>query len=80
LVIVEFWLTIMRDETARVADRLEASRLLADRGWGKAALREPLEDAGHQVSQDQWDMAVSAFDAEVARLSARQTTSASGKE
>jgi hypothetical protein len=25
----------MDDSTARLADRLEASRLLADRGWGK---------------------------------------------
>ena len=31
----------MQDETRRDSDRLEASRLLADRGWEKAAAYEP---------------------------------------
>jgi hypothetical protein len=36
-----FWLSIMDDPTRRDSDRLEASKLLADRGWGKAAVVEP---------------------------------------
>ena len=39
--IAEFWLATMSNPTARLAERLEASRLLADRGWGKAAKGEP---------------------------------------
>jgi hypothetical protein len=35
--------TSARDETRRDSDRLEASRLLADRGWGKAVNFEPVE-------------------------------------
>lgn len=38
-----YWLSIMQDETRRDRDRLEASKLLADRGWGKAAVYEPQE-------------------------------------
>jgi hypothetical protein len=34
--LAEFWTSIMLDETRRDSDRLEASRLLAERGWGKA--------------------------------------------
>jgi hypothetical protein len=33
--LAEFWFSIMQDETRRDRDRLEASRLLADRGWGQ---------------------------------------------
>jgi hypothetical protein len=36
-----FWLSIMEDPMRRDSDRLEASKLLADRGWGKAATYEP---------------------------------------
>jgi L-rhamnose isomerase len=41
--LAEFWVSIMQDETRRDSDRLEASRLLADRGWGKAAVYQPQE-------------------------------------
>ena len=41
--IVTFWLETMHDDNARMADRLEASRLLAERGWGKAAAFIPIE-------------------------------------
>jgi hypothetical protein len=34
----------MVDESAKMSERLEASRLLADRGWGKAADFKPIED------------------------------------
>jgi hypothetical protein len=43
MALVELWWSIAQDETRRDRDRLEASRLLADRGWGKAANFEPLE-------------------------------------
>jgi hypothetical protein len=36
--IPRFWLNIMNDENAKTSDRLEASKLLADRGWGKTAV------------------------------------------
>jgi hypothetical protein len=45
--IAEFWYQTMNDEKARTADRLEASRLLADRGWGKPS-SEPLPDPQEQ--------------------------------
>jgi hypothetical protein len=32
------WWSIANDPLQRTGDRLEASRLLADRGWGKAAV------------------------------------------
>jgi hypothetical protein len=35
----------MQDETRRDSDRLEASRLLADRGWGKAPAYAAIEEA-----------------------------------
>jgi hypothetical protein len=45
---------VMLDESAKLRDRLEASRLLADRGWGKAPLlgvgtEARPEDAPRQV-------------------------------
>ena len=41
--LAEFWLSIMDDPMRRDSDRLEASKLLADRGWGKAAVFAPQE-------------------------------------
>ena len=41
--IIEFWLNVMDDDTASTRDRLEASRLLADRGWGKVTTQAPLD-------------------------------------
>jgi hypothetical protein len=49
--LAEFWLAIMEDETRRDSDRLEASRLLADRGWGKAPTYAAIEE------EDQLDLA-----------------------
>src|SRR4051794_5857935 len=34
--LAQLWWDIARDGTRRDSDRLEATRLLADRGWGKA--------------------------------------------
>jgi hypothetical protein len=41
--LAQLWWDIARDETRRDRDRLEASKLLADRGWGKAAAFAPQE-------------------------------------
>jgi hypothetical protein len=41
--IVELWWRIAQDPMQRTRDRLEASKLLADRGWGKAAVFAPQE-------------------------------------
>lgn len=41
--IAEYMLFVMEDDRARTADRIEAGRWLADRGFGKAAL---VSDAG----------------------------------
>lgn len=45
MALVELWWDIARDETRRDRDRLEASRLLADRGWGKAPTYAAIEEA-----------------------------------
>jgi hypothetical protein len=44
MALVELWWDIARDETRRDHDRLEASRLLADRGWGKAPAYAAIEE------------------------------------
>jgi hypothetical protein len=41
--LAELWWSIAQDPLHRASDRLEASRLLADSGWGKAAAYEPQE-------------------------------------
>jgi len=41
--IAEFWLATMNDPTAKLSERLEASRLLADRGWGKPSAVDSAE-------------------------------------
>jgi hypothetical protein len=41
--LIQIWWSIANDPMRRDRDRLEASRLLADRGWGKAASFEPLD-------------------------------------
>ena len=42
--LAEFWNDVLHDEDAKLSDRLEASRLLADRGFGKAASFAPIEE------------------------------------
>jgi hypothetical protein len=60
MALVELWWSIAQDETRRDRDRLEASRLLADRGWGKAANFEPLEgdplglEDVEQAAEESW--------------------------
>ena len=43
--LAQLWWDIARDETRRDSDRLEASKLLADRGWGKAPTYAAIEEA-----------------------------------
>jgi Family of unknown function (DUF5681) len=43
MALVELWLEIAMDPLCRAADRLRASELLADRGWGKAPAFQPIE-------------------------------------
>ncbi len=43
MALAQLWWDIATDETRRSSDRLEASKLLADRGWGKAAVFSPQE-------------------------------------
>lgn len=42
--IAAFWANVMADPKYDVKDRLLASRLLAERGWGKAPQYAPIED------------------------------------
>jgi hypothetical protein len=41
--LTELWWSIAQDSMQRTSDRLEASKLLADRGWGKAGVFQPQE-------------------------------------
>ena len=43
MALVELWWSIAQDPIRRDSDRLAASKLLADRGWGKAAVFTPEE-------------------------------------
>jgi hypothetical protein len=42
--LAELWWSIARDVSQKTSDRLEASRLLADRGWGKSVDFKPIEE------------------------------------
>jgi hypothetical protein len=44
MALVELWWSIAQDPMRRDSDRLEASRLLADRGWGEAAAYVAIEE------------------------------------
>jgi hypothetical protein len=64
--LVELWWQIAQDPMRRDRDRLEASRLLADRGWGKPATFESLE--GDPLDLADAERAAEAFRAKVMRL------------
>jgi hypothetical protein len=53
--IIGFWISVMDDEDASTRDRLEASRLLADRGWGKVTTQAPLYAAQTETAQPEVD-------------------------
>jgi len=65
LTIVQFWLDTMLDESMQVRVRLEASRLLAERGWGKPANFEPVV-ADEPLESHPLDL--HALDREIERL------------
>jgi hypothetical protein len=58
--------SLVQDETRRDRDRLEASKLLADRGWGKAAAYEPQE--GDPLDLAAMEQAAEEFRAAILRL------------
>jgi hypothetical protein len=64
--LAEFWWSIVQDDTRRDRDRLEASKLLADRGWGKPAADEPQE--GDPLDLAVLEGAAEEFRARVLRL------------
>ena len=66
MALAELWWSIASDPMRRDADRLEASRLLADRGWGKAASFEPVE--GDPFDLADAEKAAEEFTAKILRL------------
>jgi hypothetical protein len=70
MALAQLWWDIARDETRRDRDRLEASKLLADRGWGKAPNFEPLE--GDPLDLAVLEGAAEDFRARVLRLAEKQ--------
>lgn len=65
-----FWLDIVEDDGAKTADRLEASRLLAERGWGKAPAFAPVEEAD-PLGMEGAEEAARELRAEIIRLSGK---------
>jgi hypothetical protein len=66
MALAQLWWDIARDETRRDRDRLEASKLLADRGWGKAAVFSPQE--GDPLDLARAEEAAAEFRAAILRL------------
>jgi hypothetical protein len=64
--LAQFWVSIMEDPMRRDSDRLEASKLLGDRGWGKAAVFEPQE--GDPLDLAALEGAAEEFRAAILRL------------
>lgn len=74
MALAQLWWDIARDETRRDSDRLEASRLLADRGWGKAAAYQPQE--GDPLDLASMEQAAEEFRAAILRLAPSATDDA----
>jgi hypothetical protein len=66
--LAELWWSIASDETRRDSDRLEASRLLAERGWGKAPAFAAME--GDPLGFEDLQEAAEDFRRRVLRLAA----------
>jgi hypothetical protein len=64
--LVQLWWDIAKDPMRRDADRLRASELLADRGWGKAPAFEPVE--GDPLGLEDAEKAAEEFRAAILRL------------
>lgn len=68
-VLTRFWIAVMGNKDADMRTRVHCSELLADRGWGKAPMYMPIEDADPLDTQEEaLDAAVRELDAQVARL------------
>jgi len=74
MALAEFWWSMVQDETRRDSDRLEASRLLADRGWGKAAVYEPQE--GDPLDLAAMEQAAEEFRRNIIRLAEKHESEA----
>jgi hypothetical protein len=66
-----FWLSIMEDPMRRDSDQLEASRLLADRGWGKAPAYAAIEE-DNPLGLEDVEAAAEKFRRMVLRLADRK--------
>jgi len=64
--LAEFWLEIVNDDTQRTSDRLEASRLLGERGWGKAPAFAAME--GDPLGFSDMEQAAEEFRRNILRL------------
>jgi hypothetical protein len=71
MVLVKLWWSIAQDPMRRDADRLRASELLADRGWGKAAVFAQVEAADPLWLEDA-ERGAEAFRAAILRLAPDQ--------
>jgi len=71
MALAQLWWDIARDETQRSSDRLNASKLLADRGWGKAAVFSPQE--GDPLDLAALEGAAEEFRANILRLAGDPT-------
>ena len=74
MALAQLWWDIARGETRRDSDRLEASRLLADRGWGKAAVFSPQE--GDPLDLALAEEAAEEFRAAILRLAPSESDDA----
>lgn len=54
-VLVEFWLGVMNDPSAKLPDRLTASKLLAERGWGRPTAVVAAASLDHRVNSEALD-------------------------
>jgi hypothetical protein len=81
MALAELWWSIAQDPMRRDSDRLEASKLLADRGWGKAAAFAEIEAADPLKLEDAYE-AAEWFRAKILRLTDQREkdTSPSGLE
>jgi hypothetical protein len=68
--LIQLWWDIARDPMRRDADRLRASELLAERGWGKAPAFEPVE--GDALGLEDAEAAAEEFRVKVMRLAESQ--------
>jgi hypothetical protein len=68
--LIQIWWSIANDPMRRDADRLRASELLAERGWGKAANFEQVE--GDPLGLADAEAAAEWFTAKIQELAARQ--------